>query len=111
MVSCGTRARSDENALKIYGCRFTPQGPNLRVPSNSPTFPYYDSICTECPGDGVEEQCAVDENPFAGPLGAMECLVNGPGEVAFVGHTSVNDYVRATGEFSSSVDSQTLVGV
>lgn len=65
--------------------RITPDGPRLGISGPA----YYDGLCTIC-----EANCT-EQSPYSDYLGAMRCFLDGAGDVAFVKHTTYNDYMAA----------------
>ena len=66
------------------------------------------TVCNNCKG-GQEEYCTSND-PYAGYHGAFHCMATGDGEVAFVRHHTVTQYVSRQNE-SSTADVSILCAI
>lgn len=93
IVDCNNHVKA---AANFFGKMCAPDALNVQF---NPTGDNPTSACELCKGRIGKDYCT-NQDPYAGTLGAMLCLTEGGGDVAFVKHTSVDELVN----FNSSVN-------
>nr|AKZ20815.1 melanotransferrin 2 [Holothuria glaberrima] len=62
------------------------------------------SLCDLCVGENEDNCVRNTHEPYYGYTGALRCLAEGAGDVAFVKHTTVSDNVNGPEEWNSSLN-------
>jgi melanoma-associated antigen p97 len=82
IVDCNNHVKA---ATKFFNKMCAPDALNTQF---NPTGDNPTSACDLCKGKIGSTFCT-NQDPYAGPLGAMYCLIDGGGDVAFVKHTTL----------------------
>ncbi len=93
IVDCNNHVKA---AANFFGAMCAPDALNVQF---NPTGDNPTSACSLCKGRIGKDYCT-NQDPYAGSLGAMHCLTDGGGDVAFVKHTSVDELML----FNSSIN-------
>lgn len=86
IVDCNNHVKA---ATKFFNKMCAPDALNTQF---NPTGDNPTSACQLCRGKIGSTFCT-NQDPYAGSIGAMYCLIDGGGDVAFVKHTTVNELV------------------
>jgi hypothetical protein len=90
IVDCNNHVKA---AAKFFNKMCAPDALNTQF---NPTGDNPTSACDLCKGRIGSTFCT-NQDPYAGPLGAMLCLVEGGGDVAFVKHTTLYELAANNG--------------
>lgn len=84
VVDCNNHVKA---ATKFFNKMCAPDALNIQF---NPTGDNPTSACELCRGKIGSTFCT-NQDPYAGSVGAMYCLIEGGGDVAFVKHTTLNE--------------------
>jgi melanoma-associated antigen p97 len=84
IVDCNNHVKA---ATRFFNKMCAPDALNVQF---NPTGDNPTSACELCRGRIGSTFCT-NQDPYAGPIGAMYCLIDGGGDVAFVKHTTINE--------------------
>lgn len=94
IIDCNNHVKA---AANFFGKMCAPDALNVQF---NPTGDNPTSACELCKGRIGEDYCT-NQDPYAGTVGAMLCLTEGDGDVAFVKHTSVDELILTNSSYSS----------
>lgn len=60
-----------------------------------------DKLCSSCNSGQGGDFCVKDADEYAGYTGALTCMAEGQGDVAFIKHTTLTDYAWPAGQSAS----------
>ena len=86
VVDCNNHVKA---ATKFFNKMCAPDALNVQF---NPTGDNPTSACDLCVGKIGSTFCT-NQDPYAGSVGAMYCLMEGGGDVAFVMHTAINELI------------------
>ena len=86
VVDCNNHVKA---AAKFFNKMCAPDALNVQF---NPTGDNPTSACDLCKGKIGQNFCT-NQDPYAGNIGAMYCLIDGGGDVAFVRHTTLSELV------------------
>lgn len=95
VVDCNNHVKA---ATKFFNKMCAPDALNVQF---NPTGDNPTSACDLCAGKIGNNFCT-NQDPYAGTIGALYCLIDGGGDVAFVKHTSVAELIAKNSSINAN---------
>lgn len=95
IVDCNNHVKA---AAKFFNKMCAPDALNVQF---NPTGDNPTSACDLCAGKIGSNFCT-NQDPYAGTIGALYCLIDGGGDVAFVKHTSVAELIAKNNSINAN---------
>jgi hypothetical protein len=95
IVDCNNHVKA---AAKFFNKMCAPDALDVQF---NPTGDNPTSACELCKGKIGSTFCT-NQDPYAGYIGAMHCLIDGGGDVAFVKHTTLNELISLNRSISAN---------
>ena len=95
IVDCNNHVKA---ATKFFNKMCAPDALNVQF---NPTGDNPTSACDLCAGKIGSNFCT-NQDPYAGTIGALYCLIDGGGDVAFVKHTSIAELIAKNSSINAN---------
>jgi melanoma-associated antigen p97 len=95
IVDCNNHVKA---ATKFFNKMCAPDALNVQF---NPTGDNPTSACDLCAGKIGSNFCT-NQDPYAGTIGALYCLIDGGGDVAFVKHTSIAELIAKNNSINAN---------